>query len=118
MQTQDEGLRQAEQIYSRMHSIASLAADPTTDDDTRSLLNDEFKILLEASSDLNGSAFNNVPLIDPRASTKQYPVDFRQILASMTLQMVGLINIRVINNILTEKSIRMFDIILAYLRLL
>jgi len=76
MQTQDEGLRQAEQIYNRMHSIASLAADPTTDDDTRSLLNDEFKILLEASSDLNGSAFNNVPLFDPRASTKQYPVDF------------------------------------------
>ena len=84
MQTQDEGLRQAEQIYNRMHSIASLAADPTTDDDTRKILNDEFNILIEASRHLASSEFNGVKLFDSRASTKKYSVSFTSGLTNET----------------------------------
>ena len=75
MQTQDEGLRQAAMIYNRMHSIASLAADPTTDDDT-SLLKKEFKILFGASSDLNGSDLIVFHFLTQGHLLKQYPVDF------------------------------------------
>ena len=57
-----------------MHSIASLAADPTTDDDTKFLMMN--LIFFRVSSRLKSSEFNNVPLFDPRASTKKYPVDF------------------------------------------
>ena len=84
MQTQNEGLRQAEQIYKRMHSIASLAADSTTDDDTRKILNDEFNILIEASRHLASSEFNGVKLFDSRASTKKYSVSFTSGLTNET----------------------------------
>jgi flagellin-like hook-associated protein FlgL len=85
MQSQDAGLSQAESIYDRMYAIASLSADPMTDNDTRRLLNEEFKQLIESAKALSATEFNGVKLFDSRASTQEYSVSFTSGLTNETL---------------------------------
>ena len=64
MQMQEFGLRQAEKIYQKMISLASLSSDPTLNPGDRHLLSDQFESLRQQSLDLNKSTFNGNALFD------------------------------------------------------
>lgn len=76
MQTQSEGLRQAEKIYDRMLTLASFAADPMTNDSDRMVLAQEFESLRQESLALGKSSFNGVGLFDEAAASTQYDITF------------------------------------------
>jgi len=76
MQTQSEGLRQAEKIYDRMLTLASASADPTTLDSDRMVLSYEFESLRQESLALGKSSFNGVGLFDESSASTQYDITF------------------------------------------
>ena len=76
MQMQEFGLRQAEKIYQKMISLASLSSDPTLNPGDRHLLSDQFESLRQQSLDLNKSTFNGNALFDELAASTEYKVDF------------------------------------------
>ena len=76
MQLQESALNQAERIYQEMISLASLASDPSANQENRHLLGQQFESLRQQSLDLNQSTFNDNYLFDELAASTDYTVDF------------------------------------------
>ena len=84
MQMQEASLRQAEEIYLKMSSLASLASDPSINQSDRQLLSDQFESLRQESLALNKSTFNGANLFDELAASTQYKIDFASGLTNNT----------------------------------
>lgn len=84
MQMQEASLRQAEEIYQEMTSLASLASDPSINQSDRQLLSDQFESLRQESLALNKSTFNGANLFDELAASTQYKIDFASGLTNET----------------------------------
>ena len=78
MQSQADGIRQAEKIYQRMLDLASLAVDPMVNDNDRAMLSQEFETLRTMAVEINSQTIGGADLFDMRAATTQYQVDFLQ----------------------------------------
>ena len=78
MQSQADGIRQAEKIYQRMLDLASLAVDPMVNDNDRAMLSQEFESLRTMAVEINSQTIGGADLFDMRAATTQYQVDFLQ----------------------------------------
>ena len=76
LQSQADGLRQAEKIYDRMLSLASLSADPMISDQDRMFLSEEFEALRQQSLTLAKSDLNGVSLFDEAAASTRYEITF------------------------------------------
>lgn len=76
LQSQADGLRQAEKIYDRMLSLASLSADPMISDEDRIFLSEEFEALRQQSLTLAKSDLNGVSLFDEAAASTRYEITF------------------------------------------
>tara|TARA_B100000674_G_scaffold95313_1_gene67885 strand:- start:4263 stop:5678 length:1416 start_codon:yes stop_codon:yes gene_type:complete len=76
MQLQESALNQADRIYQEMISLASLASDPSANQENRHLLGQQFESLRQQSLDLNQSTFNDRYLFDELAASTDYTVDF------------------------------------------
>ena len=76
MQLQESALNQAERIYQEMISLASLASDPSANQENRHLLGQQFESLRQQSLDLNQSTFNGSYLFNQLAASTDYTVDF------------------------------------------
>jgi len=76
LQSQSDGLRQAEKIYDRMLSLASLSADPMISDEDRIFLSEEFEALRQQSLTLAKSSLNGTSLFDEAAASTRYEITF------------------------------------------
>lgn len=76
LQSQADGLRQAEKIYDQMLSLASLSADPMISDEDRIFLSEEFEALRQQSLTLAKSDLNGVSLFDESAASTRYEISF------------------------------------------
>ena len=76
LQSQSDGLRQAEKIYDRMLSLASLSANPMTKDEDRIFLSVEFEALRQQCLTLGKSSLNGTSLFDEGAASTRYEITF------------------------------------------
>ena len=76
LQAQADGLRQAEEIYQRMQSLAQKSLDPMLGASERELLTNEFNDLLNQTIEMRASKFNDTALFDDLAASTQYPINF------------------------------------------
>jgi hypothetical protein len=76
MQMQTEGIRQSQEIYEKMVTLAQMASDPSTGMEMRGLLAKEFADLREEAVRLNSMTFNGRELLDARAASTQYNASF------------------------------------------
>ena len=84
LQSQADGLRQAEKIYDRMLSLASLSVDPMISDEDRIFLSEEFEALRQQSLTLAKSDLNGVSLFDEAAASTRYEITFGSQLADLS----------------------------------
>jgi flagellin-like hook-associated protein FlgL len=76
MQMQEATLMQAEKIYQKMITLASMASDPSMNQSDRQLLNNQFESLRQESLALNKATFNGSYLFDELAASTEYKIDF------------------------------------------
>lgn len=86
LQTQAEGLRQAENMYGRMLELAHMATDPMRSQQERDLLNQEFSSLLNDSNLINDSTLNGSKIFDSSAA-QQTNYDNLQVLQDYDLEL-------------------------------
>ena len=84
IQMQEDALNQADTIYQKMLSLASLASDPSTNQEDRQLLSEQFESLRQESLALNKRSFNENFLFDELAASTEYTVDFASGLTNNT----------------------------------
>ena len=78
MQAQTHAIGQADEIYSKMLSLAQMATDPIISDADRTLLSDQFNSLRDYANSIANGRFNNKLMFDPLAASTKYNVSFGQ----------------------------------------
>ena len=76
MQMQSNGIRQSQEIYEKMVSLAQMASDASTGVEMQGVLAKEFAELREEAVRLNSMTFNGKGLLDARAASTQYNASF------------------------------------------